>query len=252
MSVAEALPTRCLTVRLAANDADLVAAQRLRWEVFCQGLGAAGSTDGPGLDVDPYDALCDHLLVEDGGRAVGTYRLLRKSVAVAHSGFYSAGEYCLDQLGSDQDEWLELGRSCVAPGYRDAGTIQLLWRGIAAYLQGHDISLMFGCASFHGTDPREHAESLSYLYHNHLAPREMRARALDARYVDMAMLPMGGYDQRRALRMLPPLIKGYLRVGAMVGDGAVIDHDFNTVDVFMIMPVAQISARYLERFGAAA
>ena len=204
------------------------------------------------LDVDPYDAVCDHLLVEDNGQAVGTYRLLRKSVANVHSGFYSAGEFCLDPLGECQGEWLELGRSCVAPAYRDAGTIQLLWRGIAAYLRSHDISLMFGCASFHGVDPAEHAASLSYLYHNHLAPSRIRARALDARYVDMAMLPMGGYDQKLALRMLPPLIKGYLRVGAVVGDGAVIDHDFNTVDVFMTMPVEQIAMRYLHRFSTAA
>lgn len=251
MPVTETLPTRGLTVRLAKTDADRVAAQRLRWEVFCQGLGAE-ATSGEELDIDPYDSLCDHLLVEDGGQAVGTYRLLRKSVADAHSGFYSAGEYCLDRLGGGVGEWLELGRSCVAPGYRDAGTIQLLWRGIATYLQSHNISLMFGCASFHGVDPADHAESLSYLYHNHLAPGHLRARGLASRRVDMGILPMGSYDQRRAMRMLPPLIKGYLRVGAMVGDGAVIDHEFNTVDVFMIMPVEQIAARYLDRFGAAA
>lgn len=251
MLVAEPQPARNLTVRLAQGDADVAAAQRLRWEIFCAGLGA-GSKASDTRDVDPYDALCDHLLVEDSGRAVGTYRLLRKSIATAHSGFYSAGEYCLDQLGSRDGEWLELGRSCVAPAYRDAGTIQLLWRGIASYLQEHDIRMMFGCASFHGVDPTDHAAPLSYLYHNHLAPAQMRVHALPARHVAMDMLPIGGYDQRSALRMLPPLIKGYLRVGAMVGDGAVIDPDFNTVDVFMIMPVEQISARYMQRFGAAA
>lgn len=251
MLVAEPLPTRNLTVRLARCAADVAAAQRLRWDIFCAGLGAGSSTSDP-RDIDPYDALCDHLLVEDGGRAVGTYRLLRKSVAAAHSGFYSANEYCLEQLGSQDGEWLELGRSCVAPAYRDAGTIQLLWRGIASYLQDHDIRMMFGCASFHGVDAAEHAAPLSYLYHNHLAPTQMRARALTARHVAMDMLPIGSYDQRSALRMLPPLIRGYLRVGAMVGDGAVVDHEFNTVDVFMIMPVEQISARYLQRFGAAA
>jgi L-ornithine Nalpha-acyltransferase len=251
MSVAETLPIRSLTVRFAKSEADIIAAQRLRWDVFYRGLGAE-ATSGHDLDVDPYDSVCDHLLVEDSGRAVGTYRLLRKSVAEVHSGFYSSGEYCLDRLGGCDGEWLELGRSCVAPAYRDAGTIQLLWRGIAAYLQDHHISLMFGCASFHGVDPAEHAAQLSYLFHNHLAPANLRARALNARHVDMGILPIGGYDQKQAMRMLPPLIKGYLRVGAMVGDGAVIDHEFNTVDVFMIMPVEQIAARYLERFGAAA
>jgi L-ornithine Nalpha-acyltransferase len=250
-SPTDSLPTRNLTVRLAQGEADVAAAQRLRFEIFCAGLGATAAVSDA-RDIDPYDALCDHLLVEDDGRVVGTYRLLRKSIAAAHSGFYSAGEYRLDQLSSLGGEWLELGRSCVAPAYRDAGTIQLLWRGIAAYLQTHDIRLMFGCASFHGVDPADHAVPLSYLYHNHLAPSQLRARALDTRHVAMDLLPIGGYDQRSALRMLPPLIKGYLRVGAMVGDGAVIDHDFNTVDVFMIMPVEQISARYLQRFGAAA
>lgn len=242
---------RDLTVRLAETPVDLRAVQRLRWEVFCRDLGAYSSASD-GLDIDPYDAVCDHLLVEDAGQPVGTYRLLRKSVADAHSGFYSAGEYCLSGLSSCNGEWLELGRSCVAPAYRNAGTIQLLWRGIAVYLQMHDISLMFGCASFHGVDPAEHAAPLSYLFHNHLALQAFRARALADRHVDMGLLPIGGYDQRQAMRMLPPLIKGYLRVGAMVGDGAVIDHDFNTVDVFMIMPVERIAARYLERFGVAA
>jgi L-ornithine Nalpha-acyltransferase len=242
---------RELTIRLAQSKADLVAAQRLRWEVFCCDLGASLSAVDH-LDVDSYDDVCDHLLVEDHGRAVGTYRLLRKSVAQARSGFYSASEYCLSGLSNCDGEWLELGRSCVAPEYRNAGTIQLLWRGIATYLQDHAISLMFGCASFHGVDPAEHSAALSYLLHNHLAPAELRVRALGDRYVDMGLLPIGGYDHRQAMRMLPPLIKGYLRVGAMVGDGAVIDREFNTVDVFMVMPVDQIAGRYLERFGAAA
>jgi putative hemolysin len=242
---------RGLTVRLAQSEADLQSVQRLRWEVFYRDLGADISA-GVNLDIDPYDDDCDHLLVEDHGTAVGTYRLLRKSVAQARSGFYSAGEYCLSGLSNCEGEWLELGRSCVAPEHRNSGTIQLLWRGIAAYLQDHAISLMFGCASFHGVDPTEHAASLSYLFHNHLAPTKLRVQALKDRHVDMGLLPIGGYDQRQAMRTLPPLIKGYLRVGAMVGDGAVIDHEFNTVDVFMIMPVEQIATRYLERFGVAA
>jgi L-ornithine Nalpha-acyltransferase len=251
MTGVESCPDRALTVRLATTAADIEAAQRLRWKIFVRDLGAdiAGSDT---LDIDPYDSICDHLLVEDCGEPVGTYRLLRRSVARTRSGFYSAGEYDLSGLSSCAGEWLELGRSCVAPAYRNAGTIQLLWRGIAAYLTAHDISLMFGCASFHGIDPACHAAPLSYLYHNHLAPQPCRARALDHRHVDMDILPIGGYDQRQAMRLLPPLIKGYLRVGAMVGDGAVIDHDFNTVDVFMVMPVELIAGRYFGRFGVAA
>ena len=250
---------RELSVRLASSADDVVAAQKLRWNVFCAERGASVESEGLELDIDPFDPICDHLLVEDsaGGQpeVVGTYRLLRESIAREHGGFYTAGEYAIDPLAGHREpgsETLELGRSCVAPSYRDAGTIQLLWRGIASYLELHRISLMFGCASFQGIDPDAHADTLSYLYHNHLAPPEFRARALDERHVEMARLPIGGYDPRQAMRKLPPLIKGYLRVGAMVGDGAVIDAPFNTVDVFMIMPVAAISARYLGRFGAAA
>lgn len=246
---------RQLSVRLASSDADIIAAQRLRWQVFYQERGAQ-ACDGSGLDIDPYDSVCDHLLVEDSAsgkpRVVGTYRLLRQNIAEARNGFYSSGEYDLTPIAASDGSLLELGRSCVAPDYRDAGTIQLLWRGIAAYLKQHRIGTMFGCASFHGTDPTEYADTLSYLWHNHLAPPNLRARALHKRYVEMARLPLGGYDPRQAMRKLPPLIKAYLRVGAQVGDGAVIDHQFNTVDVFIVMPVATISDRYFDRFGAAA
>ncbi len=250
---------RQLSVRLASTESDIEAAQKLRWEVFCAERGAVVDLDSQGLDADPFDLVCDHLLVEDHTpeetKVVGTYRLLRESVARRHSGFYTSNEYRIDMLAAacnSGQELLELGRSCVAPAYRDAGTIQLLWRGIARYLERHSISVMFGCASFHGTDPDEHADSLSYLYHNHLAPAAFRASAIPARHVEMARLPIGGYDPRIAMRKLPPLIKGYLRVGAMVGDGAVVDAPFNTVDVFVVMPVASISERYLGRFGAAA
>ncbi|MBO9711696.1 GNAT family N-acyltransferase [Sphingomonas sp.] len=257
ISIASNGPARALRVRLAETRADVIAAQRLRWQVFYRDMGArAGPTQRGGLDVDEYDAVCDHLLVEDlatgSAQVVGTYRLLRQRVAEAHGGFYSAGEYALDPLLGGEGELLELGRSCVAPAYRDAGTIQLLWRGIADYLEREGISRMFGCASLPGTDPSAHAEALSYLHHHHLAPAAMRPRALAGRHVEMNRLPVGTYDPRRAMRLLPPLIKGYLRVGAMVGDGAVIDHQFNTVDVFLVVPVDAISARYRERFGAAA
>lgn len=250
---------RRMSVRLAKCDEDILAAQRLRWNVFCQERGAKPFEGATGIDADPFDPVCDHLIVEDFAdgtpSVVGTYRLLRESVACRNGGFYSAGEYALSALAQSSKpgtEFLELGRSCVAPAYRDAGTIQLLWRGIADYLELHRISLMFGCASFPGTDPDAHAEALSYLLHNHLAPSSIRARALDHRHVEMARLPIGGYDARQAMRRLPPLIKGYLRVGATVGDGAVIDEPFNTVDVFIVMPVAAISARYRGRFVAAA
>jgi putative hemolysin len=210
-------------------------------------------------DIDPYDPLCDHLLVIDHAdalrpRVVGTYRLLRQAVAMAHGGFYSAGEFDLAPLirhSRSGAQLLELGRSCVAPEWRTSATISLLWRGIAAYLQQHGIGHLFGCASLHGADPALHAAELSYLFHHHLAPPQLRAHALDPHRVDMNALPAASIDARAAARALPPLLKAYLRVGAMVGDGGFVDRQFNTVDVFVVMPVDRITSRYAMRFGAA-
>ena len=258
-------PTICraglLEVRLAASAAEIAAAQALRFEIFYDEMGARPTPEMARFrrDVDAIDAICDHLLVIDHAepkcpRVVGTYRLLRQDVAMANGGFYSAGEYdlapLLAQAGADH-QLLELGRSCVAPQWRTSATISLLWRGIAAYLQQHRIGHLFGCASLHGADPALHAAELSYLYHHHLAPPELRARVLPPNGVDMNALPAASIDIRAAARALPPLVKAYLRVGAMVGDGGFVDHQFNTVDVFVVMPVDRITSRYAERFGAA-
>jgi len=260
MSVAIEMAGRRLAARLASSEADIVAAQRLRYDIFFRNMAAEGDRVREGRDIDPFDGLCDHLLVEDharpGSPVVGTYRLLRQSVAEAHDGFYSAHEFELSKVLAHAKregvELLELGRSCVDAAYRDAGTIQLLWRGIADYLQQHRIGYMFGCGSFPGIEPAEHAEGLSLLAHDHLAPAELRARAIGGNAIPLAMLPIGGYDPRLALRRLPPLIKAYLRVGAELGEGAYIDRAFNTIDVFVTMPVARISARYAQRFEVAA
>lgn len=253
-----AVGPRRLTVRLAEDADDLAAVQRLRWQVFHAERGATPAL-GLGTDRDRYDAICDHLLVIDedaapGERVVGTYRLLRESVAKGSFGFYSAGEFDLSNLGRDREagELLELGRSCVLAPYRTSATISLLWRGIGDYIARHRIALMFGCASFGGTDPEPHAAALSYLYHNHLAAPEQRPRVLDGAGIALERLPQGAYDERRALLSLPPLIKGYLRAGARCGDGAFVDRDFNTIDVCVVMPVGDIAGRYAARFSAAA
>ncbi len=249
-----------LDVRIATTEEEIAAAQALRHRIFYGEMGAVPTPEvaRAGRDIDPYDSICDHLLVIDHGEAgdgrahvVGTYRLLRQVVAAMHRGFYSSGEYDLTPLIRSSEtggQLLELGRSCVAPEWRNNTTIALLWRGIASYLRMHGIGYMFGCASLHGTDADVHAAELSYLYHNHLAPEPLRARALADHYVPMDRLAPGSYDPRMAARALPPLIKGYLRVGAMVGDGAFVDRQFNTVDVFVVMPVEQITRRYLDRF----
>jgi putative hemolysin len=256
---------RRLSLRLAQDDRDLLAVQRLRWQVFYEEMGADASGPRPGhLDADPYDPLCDHLLVidEDADCAecvVGTYRLLRESVAARHHGFYSAGEFDLKPLAQSgaAGELLELGRSCVLAPYRTSGTISLLWRGIADYIARHHIALLFGCASFAGTDPEAHAAALSYLHHYQLAPAEGRPAVLANQVengcgIALERLPAGSYDERRALMGLPPLVKGYLRVGAKFGEGAYVDHAFNTIDVCVVMPVELISDRYAARFSVAA
>ncbi len=250
-----------LDVRLAVSEQEVAAAQALRYQIFYDEMGATPTPQMARLrrDIDDYDAICDHLLVVDHGldgrpQVVGTYRLLRQVVAEQHRGFYSASEYDLSPLiaqSSKSGQLLELGRSCVALAWRNNATITLLWRGIAAYLQTHGIGHMFGCASLHGADPLLHSAELSYLYHHHLAPPELRARAHDSNHVPMDRLPAAMIDTRAASRALPPLIKGYLRVGAMVGDGGFVDHQFNTVDVFVIMPVERITSRYAARFGGA-
>jgi putative hemolysin len=251
-----------LDVRLATSSEEIAAAQALRYQIFYDEMGAAptAAMTAARRDIDDYDAVCDHLLVIDHGQdgrphVVGTYRLLRQVVAELNRGFYSAGEYDLSPLiatSAHSGQLLELGRSCVAPDYRNNTTITLLWRGIASYLQTHSIGHMFGCASLHGVDPAAHAVELSYLYHHHLAPPELRARALPEHYVPMDLLDPTRFDTRLASKGLPPLVKGYLRVGAMIGDGAFVDRQFNTTDIFVVMPVERITARYAGRFAVGA
>lgn len=242
-----------LETRLA-RGAEVDAALALRHRVFCEERGAISTGATAGLEEDAYDRDCDHLIVLDHARpdvpVVGTYRLLRGDVADRIGGFYSGGEYDLAPLIRHAAQCgaglLELGRSCVEIKYRNSTAISLLWRGLATYLEAFRIGYIFGCASFHGTDVAAHADGLSYLHRLHLAPPELRVRALRGHYVEMdapgADLVAGGQN-------LPPLVKAYLRVGAKVGDGEFIDHTFNTVDVFMVMPVERIVGRYGRRFG---
>jgi putative hemolysin len=205
-------------------------------------------------DFDAFDTACDHLLVLDHRRGegtkaiVGTYRLIRRSAAAERGRFYSSAEYDIQKMVDYPGEVLELGRSCIAKDARNTATMQMLWRGIALYAYHYNIQVMFGCASFPGTDPQQHAQAMSYLHHHHLAPPEIRVRALDSRYVKMDMLPAGSYDPRKALARVPPLIKGYLRLGGFVGDGAVIDTQFNTTDVFIIVKTELVTEKYIRHY----
>ncbi len=243
-----------LEVRLATSAADIEAAQALRYRVFYDEMAAKPTAEMARLqrDFDDFDPLCDHLLVidhDDGvGRVVGTYRLIRRHVAEQVGRFYSASEYDIAELIDYPGKILELGRSCVDEGYRKAPTMQLLWRGIAAYIKLHKIEIMFGCASLPGTDPQKLKLMLSYLYYFHLAPPALRTKALPGRYIDMRLLDQHAIDIKEALSELPPLVKGYLRVGAFVGDGAVVDEQFNTTDVCIIVKSDLMVKKYAKHY----
>jgi len=251
-----------LEVRLAQTAAEVRQAQKLRYRVFYQ-EGSAVPNPARLIarrDVDSYDAICDHLLVVDHdsrdrgaqGRpvVVGTYRLLRQALAEDYGGFYTAGEFDIGGLIERHGnlQFVELGRSCVLPEYRNKRTVELLWHGIHAYVQQNRCDVMIGCASIEGTDPKRLALPLSFLHHYARAPEQWRSRALPERYVEMNRLSKEAIDPKAALRGLPPLIKGYLRLGACIGDGAVIDREFGTTDVLIVLPMSAIQKRYIEHF----
>ena len=243
-------------VRLAQTAVEIDAAQALRYRVFYDEMKARPTPEMARLrrDFDDFDPVCDHLLVLDRRRGegaegiVGTYRLIRRPAAAKIGRFYSAAEYDIAPLIDYPGEILELGRSCVEKDARNTATMQMLWRGIALYAFHYNIQVMFGCASFPGTDPSQHAQPFSYLYHHHLAPPEILVRALDSRYVKMDTLAPGSYDERKAMARVPPLIKGYLRLGGFVGDGAVIDSQFNTTDVFIVVKTELVTEKYIRHY----
>ncbi|CFX11705.1 Ornithine-acyl ACP N-acyltransferase [Candidatus Filomicrobium marinum] len=259
-----------LEVRLAQSRADLRRAQNLRYRVFYEEMSAVPSllSQMRRRDEDDYDAICDHLLVVDvdakpaGGHGwtsgrrpevVGTYRVLRQEQAERAQGFYTQSEYDIAPLVEARRsnyKFMELGRSCVLKPYRNKRTVELLWHGLWTYVREHKVDVMIGCASFAGTDPDAHAMALSFLHHHALASPEWRCRAHDHLHVPMDRIPIENIDAKAALKALPPLIKGYLRLGATVGDGAVIDHQFGTTDVLIVLPVENIDPRYFEHFGA--
>jgi putative hemolysin len=256
-----------LEVRLATTAQEIRQAQKLRFKVFYEEMSAAPNSLSliSRRDIDDYDAICDHLLVLDHDvrprplrpakpKVVGTYRLLRQEVADRHWGFYTAGEYDIAPLIETHRSlrFLELGRSCVLKPYRNKRTVELLWHGIWTYVLHHRIDVMIGCGSLEGTDPQALALPLSFLHHYASAPDEWQASALPERHSPMNLLAKDAVDPRAALHALPPMIKGYLRLGASFGRGAVIDRQFGTTDVLVILPVSAINPRYIDHFGPGA
>jgi putative hemolysin len=255
---------------MAEKRAEILQAQRLRFEVFYEEMSARPSVVAGmrRLDQDRYDAVCDHLLVVDRSTAlmnghgwphrrrpkvVGTYRVLRQEIAERGSGFYTQSEYDIAPLiraKSRRYRFMELGRSCVLKPYRNKRTVELLWHGLWTYVREYKVDVMIGCASFEGTDPHAHAMAFGFLHHYAMAGPDWYCRAHAHLYQSMDLVPKDKVDVKAALKAMPPLIKGYLRLGAMVGDGAVIDRQFGTTDVLIILPVEKIDPRYFEHFGA--
>ncbi len=249
-----------LETRIARTASEIDAAQAIRYNVFVEEMHAQVPPESARKrrDIDAWDAICDHLLVLDTAiegdaeeQIVGTYRLLRQDVAMANGGFYSSSEFeVADLVARHPDKrFMELGRSCVLPQYRTKRTVELLWQGNWAYALKHRIDVMFGCASFAGAVPEEHALALSYLHHNALAKGRWRVEALPELEHSMDLMPAEAINMRKALAALPPLIKGYLRLGAMVGEGAVVDRAFRTTDVLIVLPIHTISERYRNYYG---
>ena len=243
------------TLRLAADARDLRAAQRLRYRVFVEELGGTG----PMVDVenrlerDEFDPYFDHLLLIDPKRdaealedVVGVYRLLPSDRLAQTGRFYSESEYDLAPLKATGRRLLELGRSCVHPDYRGTAAMFHLWNALADYVLEREIEVLFGVASFHGTDIAALAQPLANLYHNHLAPPALRVRALPAHRQSMNLLPADQVNQKAAIAGTPALIKAYLRLGGFVGEDAWIDHAFNTTDVFLLMDTVKMSAKHRE------
>ncbi|MEL7092134.1 MAG: GNAT family N-acyltransferase [Pseudomonadota bacterium] len=243
-------------VSLAETEDDLTAAYRLRYEVFVRELGGSGALvdHEAGLERDAFDPFFDHMLLWDDttGRLVGVYRLLRGDQARAAGQFYSEDEYDLAPLRATGRRVLELGRSCVHADYRGGPAMYHLWNGLADYISNHEIEVMFGVASFHGTDVDALAQPLSLLHHRHLAPAHLRVTARAPHAVPMDLLAEDAIDRRAAMVQVPALIKAYLRLGGVVGQGAYVDHAFNTTDVCLIMDTAAMSERQKRIYGARA
>lgn len=239
-------------IRLANCEADILSAQRLRYRVFVEELGGDGAlVDHKNrLERDEFDPFFDHLVLIDRRRescdlehVVGVYRLLRSERAAEAGRYYSDDEYDLSALKATGRKLLELGRSCLHPQYRGGTAMFHLWNALAEYVMTNKIEVLFGVASFHGTDPQAIAESLSYLHHNHLAPPELRVRATDEHFQTMNLMPKDQIDRKRAMVAMPTLIKAYLRLGGVVGEGAFIDHEFQTIDVCLLMDTDKMNPR---------
>ncbi|MBY8975624.1 GNAT family N-acetyltransferase [Rhodobacteraceae bacterium NNCM2] len=247
------------TVRLATCEEDVRAAQRLRYRVFVEEMGATPSPEDAAerRETDRFDPYFEHMLLIDNESdrpeiergVVGVYRLMRDTTAREGIGFYGQSEYDLSPVLNCGRQSVELGRSCVDVQVRGGAGMHMLWTGLGEYVNSRGIQILFGVASFHGNEIEPIAQALSYLHYNHLAPEDLRVRAVDSHYAPMNILPQDQVSRFEAMRQLPALIKAYIRLGGFVGEGAFIDRDFNTVDVCLLMDTTRMVERYRDYYS---
>lgn len=234
---------RRISTLLARNEDEVRAAQSLRYRVFAEEMGARLPCKEPGLDQDLFDAYCEHLLVrdDDTGEIIGTYRILSPEKSQKLGSYYSDTEFDLTRLGGIRNQLVEVGRSCVHPDHRTGAVITLLWSGLAQYMLERGHQYLVGCASMTMADGGHLAASLyQQLSTTHLAPPEWRVTPRCA-------LPLQALNKQLEVEV-PPLIKGYLRLGAMICGEPAWDPDFNTADFFILLPMQKLSGRYAKHF----
>lgn len=252
----EHITSDSLSLKIAESEEEIEQAQRLRYDVFYEEMGAKpdGAMGDGGREIEFYDPYCDHLLVIDsnqpkGKQIVGTYRILLQETAAKHNlKFYTENEFDLGKLRASGGKIMEVSRSCVLPSHRSKMAINLLWKGIAAYVFAHQVDYLIGTPSLNGTDINDHFQTLAYLNNFHLADESIRPRVIEEFYNPLPVVDKDSMDAKRAFMALPPLLKGYLRIGAVIGDGAFIDHQFNCIDVAIIAPIANVTDRYFNHY----
>lgn len=232
-----------LTVSLAASRWEVLEAQRLRFKIFAEEMGARLPSRDLGLDRDRYDPYCEHLLVreEDAGEVIGTYRILTSDQAERAGGFYSEEEFDLTRLQHLRSRTVEVGRSCVHPDYRNGATIALLWSGLARFILSRGYEYVIGCASMGMADGGNNAASI------YNSVRQIAMSPSEYRVFPRHPLPLKAFDASMPATV-PPLIKGYLRLGAYVCGEPAWDPDFNTADLMVLLPLSRIDKRYARHF----
>lgn len=236
-------PHNKLFLSMARTEAEIEEAQRLRYQVFAEEMGARLASATKGIDRDIFDSHCDHLLVRDNSnnKVIGTYRILPPDRARSICGYYSDTEFDLTRLAHLRDQMVEVGRSCVHPDYRDGATIAQLWGGLADYMVKHKYEYLIGCASIRMNDGGHYAASV---YHK---INKLYAAPLEYRVFPRCPLPLEALNNTLDVS-IPPLIKGYLRLGAYIGGEPAWDPDFNTADLFILLPMSRLNAKYVRNF----